>query len=208
MKTAYLSSALFAVLQMGMTTNQMHVVSEQVAPETTMCEVNQSIDFSDQIEEVEVVVLPEFTPTAAPVVTPSPTPVKASVASDEAPIAPEATPVVTPTPVVEPTVTAPPDLDPIFEKYAGEYGISASTLKVIANCESHYNPSAISRNGLYGGMFQYSTSTWKSTRTAMGMDPNPDLRFSAQEAIRTSAFKIANGGIGAWPICGAKAQTI
>lgn len=208
MKETYLPGVLFTVLQMGMTTNQMHVVSEQVAPENTMCEVNQSIDISDQIEEVEAMVLPEVTPTAAPVVTPSPAPVEAPVASDEAPVAPVATPVATPTPVVKPTVTAPADLDPLFEKYAGEYGISASTLKVIANCESHYNPGAMSSNGLYGGMFQYSASTWKSTRTAMGMDPNPDLRFSAEESIRTSAFKIANGGIGAWPVCGAKAQAI
>jgi hypothetical protein len=35
----------------------------------------------------------------------------------------------------------------------------------------------------------------------MGLDSNPDLRFNADESIKTAAFKIAHGGIGAWPNC-------
>lgn len=99
-------------------------------------------------------------------------------------------------------VTTPSDIDPLFEKYAAEYGISSTTLKIIAKCESGFNPGAQSKNGLYGGLFQFSASTWKSTRKAMGLDENPDLRFNAEEAIKTTSFKIANGGIGAWPHCG------
>lgn len=115
-------------------------------------------------------------------------------------VAPEVT-----TPVAVATAS-PEELDPLFEKYATEYGISSATLKIIANCESRFNPNALSKNGLYGGMFQFSASTWASTRKAMGLDENPELRFNAEEAIRTTAFKIANGGIGAWPHCGKKAQ--
>lgn len=89
-----------------------------------------------------------------------------------------------------------------FAQYAGQFGVDKEHLKKIAYCESHYNPGA--QNGLYGGMYQYSASTWQSTRQQMGADPNPDLRFDAEQAILTSAFKIAAGGIGAWPVCAFK----
>jgi hypothetical protein len=77
--------------------------------------------------------------------------------------------------------------------------VSKDLLKKIAYCESGGHPGA--QNGKYGGMFQYSVETWLSTRTQMGQDTNPDLRFGAKESIETSAFKIANGGISAWKNC-------
>lgn len=86
-----------------------------------------------------------------------------------------------------------------FEKYGQEYGVEPDLLVRIALCESGLNPS--STNGAYGGLYQYTPRTWMSTRTAMGLDPNPDLRFDPEEAIRTSAFKVSRGGINAWPNC-------
>lgn len=110
-----------------------------------------------------------------------------------------------PQPIVKKApVPAPEELEQLFTKYSAEYGISSDALKIIANCESHYNPNALSKNGLYGGMFQFSASTWKSTRKAMGLDESPDLRFNAEEAIRTTAYKISKNGVGAWPHCGKK----
>ena len=102
-------------------------------------------------------------------------------------------------------VLSPTELDPLFEKYATLFGVDSSVLKYIAKCESNYNPAIISKNGLYGGLYQYSASTWISTRRAMGLDENPNLRFDAQQAIHTTAFKISQGGIGAWPTCGKRA---
>ncbi len=121
-------------------------------------------------------------------------------------VSPTVLPTIAPTtaPVVITPPVAPSELDTLFEMYANQYGISSATLKVIANCESKFNPSALSKNGLYGGLFQYSPSTWASTRRSMGLDESPELRFNAEEAIKTTAFKIANGGIGAWPHCGKK----
>lgn len=119
-------------------------------------------------------------------------------------VAPTVLPTIAPAAVIPPI--APSELDTLFDTYANQYGISSATLKVIANCESKFNPSALSKNGLYGGLFQYSPSTWASTRRSMGLDENPELRFNAEEAIKTTAFKIANGGIGAWPHCGKKAS--
>lgn len=98
----------------------------------------------------------------------------------------------------------PSNLDTLYTTYAEQYGIAPSTLQIIANCESGHNPSALSRNGLYGGLFQFATPTWQSNRKAMGLDPNPELRFNAEEAIKTAAFKIARDGVGAWPHCGKK----
>jgi len=98
------------------------------------------------------------------------------------------------------SVVSPAELAPLFSKYGEEYGVSEEVLKNIANCESHFNPNAV--NGPYAGMYQFVDSTWVSQRNAMGLDSNPDLRFNAEEAIRTTAFKISRDGTGAWPVCG------
>lgn len=125
---------------------------------------------------------------------------------------PSPTPSPTPKPITQPSPTpvptapqlAPHELDALFQKYGTEYGVSWEKLKVIAKCESGYRANAIGGGGLYGGMYQYVASTWSATRKAMGLDPNPELRFNAEEAIRTTAWKIAHGGLGAWPVCGKK----
>lgn len=110
------------------------------------------------------------------------------------------------TPVVITATTPNPNhLDSLYSQYAQQYGVPLSTLQIIANCESRHNPAALSKNGLYAGLFQFSASTWKSNRAAMGLDTNPELRFNAEEAIKTAAFKISRDGVGAWPTCGKKA---
>ena len=113
---------------------------------------------------------------------------------------PQPTPTPKPTPIPKPQpIIAPEHLEPLFNQYATHFHLDPNMLKAISNCESHHNPGAAS--GPYGGMYQFSASTWSSTRTTMGHDPNPDLRFNAEESIKTAAFKIANGGIRAWPTC-------
>lgn len=121
---------------------------------------------------------------------------------------PEAKPSATPKPTATPVPVALPesDLDSLFEKYAGQYGVSAIAMKHIAQCESGLNPGSLSKNGLYGGLFQFVSSTWSGNRRAMGEDPDPNLRFNAEEAIKTAAFKISRDGYGAWPVCGKKAM--
>lgn len=127
---------------------------------------------------------------------------------------PEPTPVVTLQPTAAPAdpqtaaIEAPAATghDQLFEKYAAEYGITSSTLSIISKCESGHNPQALSSNQLYGGLFQFATPTWQSNRRAMGLDDNPSLRFNAEEAIKTAAFKISRDGVGAWPTCGKKTQ--
>lgn len=122
------------------------------------------------------------------------------------------TPTSTPTPIPTPTSTPTPtpvlvrynyissELDSWFNEYGSAYSVDPQILKSIAYCESKFNPAAV--NGPYAGLFQYTVSSWISTRNQMNEDSDPDLRFNPAQAIRTSAFKISRGGIGAWPHCG------
>ncbi len=111
-----------------------------------------------------------------------------------------APPEIAPKPVIRLAIVVPGNLDELFKQYGGQYNVDDKLLARIAKCESDFNQVAIS--GPYGGMYQYLASTWISTRRDMGLDPNPELRFDAREAVLTSAWKIAHGGIDAWPVCG------
>lgn len=102
--------------------------------------------------------------------------------------------------VVQP---APEQLEAWFSQFGAQFGVDPLILREIARCESGFN--AASATPKYGGMYQYLSSTWQSTRKAMGEDPNPDLRFNGEEAIKTTAWKIAAGGINSWPVCSKRA---
>jgi hypothetical protein len=138
---------------------------------------------------------PTNTPTPSPTATPTPTPTNTPTPT---PVPPTATP--TPSPIPTRVPSSPAEIDEFFQRFSGEYGVEEELLRKIAYCESGYN--AQSTNGDYGGMYQFSTTSWESTRIHMGADPNPDLRFNPEEAIRTASFKISVSGTGAWPTCG------
>lgn len=135
------------------------------------------------------------TPTATPVPTATPTPSPTPTATPSPTPLPTATPTPSPTPTPLPQSSYESD----FDSASSEYNVSKDKLKRIALCESGINPAAI--NGPYGGMFQFTSETWVSTRRQMGRDENPDLRFNAKEAIDTAAYKISNGGERAWLNC-------
>lgn len=125
-----------------------------------------------------------------------------AMSTDEVP-EPTAIPTQAPVPTQVPTEAPAPvhagDLESLFDKYSSEFNVDKEDMKRIAKCESGFNPEA--DTGLYAGMYQFHADTWASTRNAMGLDPNPDLRKNAEESIRTAAFKIAHGGRSAWPNC-------
>jgi hypothetical protein len=108
-------------------------------------------------------------------------------------------PTATPTPSPQPIITTTTDLETLFSKYSAQYSTSEDELKKIASCESGQRADA--QNGDYLGMYQFAASSWSSTRTAMGLDPNPDLRTNAGEAIKTAAFMLSRGEQNAWPNC-------
>lgn len=150
------------------------------------------------------------TPTTIPTPTPtmvfSPSPTNSPTPTETATPKPTAIPtsILTPTLTSTPTPTQTPatsaQLDEWFTTYSNHYSIDREKLRLVAICESNIRPQAT--NGDYAGLYQFSTHTWKSTRNAMGMDPDPSLRFNPEEAIRTAAFKISTVGLSPWPNCG------
>lgn len=149
------------------------------------------------VYQAQVQALPTITVTSTPVQKKTP---------ETTPVPPTAIPTITDTPT--PTATATPtqapqptstDLDTLFNQYSATYHVSADELKKIAGCESGFNTN--SDAGAYTGMFQFSANTWASVRGAMGIDPNPDLRKNAEEAIKTTAYMLSLGEENAWPNC-------
>lgn len=131
----------------------------------------------------------QLTPSPNPFANPLPSPL------------PSHTPVTSVSPANPPAAAVLPatNYESLFEQWSTHFGVDVNLLKHIARCESRFNPASI--GGIYGGMYQFSASTWKSTRTSMEHDPDPNLRFDANEAIKTAAFKIASGGQSAWKNC-------
>lgn len=143
---------------------------------------------SQTAQYVSPLPLATATPTPLPTSTPTPTPT--------------ATPTTIPTATATPTplpVIAPGELDSLFTKYAQAYQVDGELLKRIAQCESRFNAQA--ENGPYAGMFQFLDQTWIGVRTRMGENPDVGLRKNAEEAIKTAAHLISNGGQRAWANC-------
>jgi hypothetical protein len=136
------------------------------------------------------------TPTLTPVPTPAPLPILPKPATARKPTP---TPTIPPGPTTTPDVWSPTEYEPLISQYAGQYGVDKNVLERLANCESHFNPNAVS--GDYLGMFQFSTSTWQKYRIQMGLDPNPAFRTNAEESIKTAAFVISLRGTSPWPAC-------
>ena len=66
----------------------------------------------------------------------------------------------------------------------------------LAKCESGGNPSIISSNGLYYGLYQFSLSTWR----AVGGSGLPSDASPAEQTQRAQALQ-ARSGWGQWPHC-------
>jgi hypothetical protein len=101
---------------------------------------------------------------------------------------------------------APGDVVGLIEKYASEYGVNKDMMIGIAKCESGFRENAV--NGPYAGIYQFVSGTWISNRRAMGLDENLDLRYNAEESVKTAAFKMSRDGFGAWPVCQHKAKNL
>lgn len=158
----------------------------QAIADTTVTEENTHAAPPETI--LQVTSIPTPTVFTAPIIIPTSTPF---------PTPTSAPPTATPQP--KPTIEVIADLETLFTKYGDEYHVDKELLKKIAKCESGFNSQ--SDTGLYAGMFQFASQTWISTRTLMGLDPNPDLRKNAEESIRTAAFMVSRGQQNAWPTC-------
>ncbi len=71
----------------------------------------------------------------------------------------------------------------------------------IAACESGGNWAANTGNGYYGGL-QFNLGTWQS----YGGSGRPDQNSREQQIAVAERVRDAEGGYGAWPVCGALSQ--
>ena len=67
----------------------------------------------------------------------------------------------------------------------------------IAACESGGNWAANTGNGYYGGL-QFNLGTWQS----YGGSGRPDQNSREQQIAVAERVRDAEGGYGAWPVCG------
>jgi hypothetical protein len=72
-----------------------------------------------------------------------------------------------------------------------------SQLRSIAWCESHNNPRAVSSNGAYRGLYQFSFSTWR----VVGGSGDPAAAPRSEQTWRAWVL-LKNHGSGHWPVCG------
>lgn len=87
----------------------------------------------------------------------------------------------------------------MIDKYSVERGVDPNVIRHIAICESGFNPKA--KRYIYAGLFQYDGATWKSYRKRMGENPDPDLRYNAEEAIKTTVYIVSLKRLYLWPNC-------
>ncbi len=132
------------------------------------------------------------TATASPTVFPTPSPTPSPT--------PEATPTPkpTPTPVPQPTFSS-QQINEFVDRFAVQYNVSPHILRYIALCESDFDPSAFYVG--YAGLYQFGPVTWRNVRIKMGEDPDPALRYNAEEAVQTAAYNLHINNAGIWPNC-------
>jgi uncharacterized protein involved in copper resistance len=76
-------------------------------------------------------------------------------------------------------------------------GVSSATLAAIAACESGGDPTAVSADGAYHGLYQFDYGTWES----VGGSGDPAAASPAEQTYR-AAVLYAQSGSSPWPICG------
>jgi TolA-binding protein len=76
-------------------------------------------------------------------------------------------------------------------------GISISTLEAIASCESGGDPTAVSSDGTYRGLYQFDYGTWES----VGGSGDPAAAPAAEQTYR-AALLYSRSGSSPWPVCG------
>ena len=70
-------------------------------------------------------------------------------------------------------------------------------LEAIASCESGGDPTAVSADGTYRGLFQFDYGTWAS----VGGTGDPAAAPAAEQYQR-AAILYARSGTAPWPVCG------
>jgi hypothetical protein len=76
-------------------------------------------------------------------------------------------------------------------------GVTIATLETIAACESGGDPTAVSADGTYRGLYQFDQGTWES----VGGHGDPAAASPAEQSYR-AALLYSRSGSSPWPVCG------
>lgn len=76
-------------------------------------------------------------------------------------------------------------------------GVEMATLESIAACESGGDPTAVSSDGTYRGLYQFDLGTWES----VGGHGDPAAASAAEQSYR-AALLYSRSGSSPWPVCG------
>ncbi|WP_127573492.1 resuscitation-promoting factor [Georgenia faecalis] len=98
-----------------------------------------------------------------------------------------------------PAPAAAPAPAPAPAPAASSGAVSGDVWARLAQCESGGNPTIVSANGLYHGLYQFSVATWQ----AVGGSGLPSQASPAEQTQRAQALQ-ARSGWGQWPACSAK----
>jgi soluble lytic murein transglycosylase-like protein len=97
-----------------------------------------------------------------------------------------------------PVQSAPLVTDHIYQA-AHVYGLNGDYLVRVAKCESRLNPSVVSKNGLYHGLFQFDWPTWRWMSAQSGYAGWSPL--DPEAAAQTAAWGFTHGQASRWPHC-------
>ncbi|HEY1854414.1 MAG TPA: transglycosylase family protein [Solirubrobacterales bacterium] len=76
-------------------------------------------------------------------------------------------------------------------------GVTMPALESIAACESGGDPTAVSSDGTYRGLYQFDQGTWES----LGGHGDPAAASAAEQSYR-AALLYSRSGSSPWPVCG------
>lgn len=158
------------------------------------------LGISEEIEFVSPEASESFNPpTPTPTITPSPTPISTSAPTKipSPTVAPTKVPTPTPSPKIISATSE--EINGFIDRFSSQYGVDPNIIRHLALCESGFNSGVT--NGIYAGLFQFNSVTWKNIRAEMGEDSDPNLRFSAEESAQTAAYSVSKGKSGMWPNC-------
>lgn len=83
-----------------------------------------------------------------------------------------------------------------IDKYASKYNVDAELMKRIIKAESGGNPNAKNKNSTASGCGQFIKATWAGTLKQMQREYISP--FDVEANVEAMAWKISQGGIGAW----------
>lgn len=129
------------------------------------------------------------------------------IPKNQVPKKPKPTPPPSPTPTPEPEPEPEPETEPAaappsssFNRNVGEPSSAAVSQNWpgLAQCESGGDPTIVSSNGLYHGLYQFSVPTWQ----AMGGAGAASTAIADEQTYRAQILW-DQAGPGQWPVCGA-----